>query len=75
MGRRASRYRRGPATSAEMALLSEINERLARMEGNLDDVKSSAIRQGAIAGAISGGVSGGLVYTTILLIKAKLGVG
>lgn len=75
MGRRTSRYRRVNATSAEMALLSEINERLARMEGNLDEIKSSAIRQGAIAGAISGGVSGGLVYTTILLIKAKLGVG
>ncbi|AYJ94776.1 MULTISPECIES: hypothetical protein [Enterobacterales] len=75
MGRRASRYRRGPATSAEMALLSEINQRLARMESSLDDVKSSAIRQGAIAGAITGSVSGGLVYTTIMLIKAKLGVG
>ncbi|VFS40939.1 Uncharacterised protein [Serratia liquefaciens] len=45
------------------------------MESSLDDVKSSAIRQGAIAGAITGSVSGGLVYTTIMLIKAKLGVG
>ncbi|SXJ56582.1 hypothetical protein [Klebsiella pneumoniae] len=44
MARRTSRYRRGQVTSAEMALLSEINERLARMEGNLDEVKSSAIR-------------------------------
>ncbi|MEX0633422.1 DUF1804 family protein [Serratia ureilytica] len=41
MVKRATRHRRGPATT-ELALLSEINQRLERIENNIDEVKSVA---------------------------------
>ncbi|MEW7001890.1 hypothetical protein M5585_25660 [Serratia ureilytica] len=45
MVKRATRHRRGPATTTELALLSEINQRLERIENNIDEVKSVATRQ------------------------------
>jgi tetrahydromethanopterin S-methyltransferase subunit G len=74
MVKRATRHRRGPATTTELALLSEINQRLERIENNIDEVKSVATRQGAIAGGIAGTIGGGVVTTGILFIKAQLGM-
>ncbi|WP_447876846.1 hypothetical protein [Serratia fonticola] len=72
MTRRRTAHRRA---SPELAMLSEINQRLVRIESNIDQVKEIATRNGAISGAVAGTVSGSLVATGIYLIKARLGLG
>lgn len=56
--------------SAELVLMEEMNARLVRIENNLDDVKRTAFKSGAIAG----GVAGGVVATAIMFVKALAGV-
>lgn len=53
-------------------VLSDINDKLGRIEHRLNDVQADATRRGAIAGAITGSVAGGIVATAIMLIKARL---
>jgi hypothetical protein len=72
MTRRRTHHRR---ESPELVMLAEINQRLVRIESNIDQVKEIATRNGAISGAVAGTVSGGLVATGIYLIKARLGLG
>lgn len=66
---------RRKAVSPELAILTEINQRLVRIESSVDVVKTTATRAGALSGAVAGTVSGGLVATGIYLIKTKLGLG
>ncbi|EHD21540.1 MULTISPECIES: hypothetical protein [Brenneria] len=54
--------------------LTEISGQLDRIERRMDSIEAAAVRQGAIAGSVAGGITGGLVTTTILLIKARLGL-
>ncbi|MGU9776177.1 hypothetical protein ACV3J7_07215 [Salmonella enterica] len=61
--------------SAELALMEEMNERLKGIETNLEEVKHTAAKSGAIAGTITGGVAGGLVATGLMIIKATIGMG
>ncbi|EBC4877343.1 hypothetical protein C2W27_14445 [Salmonella enterica] len=56
--------------SAELVLLEDMNARLVRIEGNLDDVKHVASKSGAIAG----GIAGGIVATSIMFVKALAGL-
>lgn len=47
-----------------------ISGQLDHIEHRMDSIEAAAVRQGAIAG----GVAGGLITTTILLIKAQMGL-
>ena len=73
MGRRTRRQRRAHS-SPEMDALNDIKGQLTNIEHNIDEIKSMAVRQGAISGALSGGVTGGIIAIGFSLIRSRLGL-
>lgn len=73
MGRRTRRQRRAHS-SPEMDALNDIKGQLNNIESNIDEIKSMAVRQGAISGAVSGGVTGGIIAIGFSLIRSRLGL-
>lgn len=59
-----------PHDDEALMILRRMDGRLERMEGQIEQVRSTAIKHGAVAG----GVAGGIVSLGIAFVKAKLGL-